>query len=329
MLHRKVLRLTFILSVVSLCVGSAFAANQKLHGHITAAAVHAKLLHSLSTTTTLNLQIGLPLKNQDALKTLLEQLYDPTSPEYHQYLNPEQFAERFGPTEQDYQKVMEFFTANGFTITGTHSNRIVLDISGSVDAIQKTFHVNMGVYQYPTEARTFYAPDVAAMVSGLSVPILDVAGLDNFAPPRPMNLKKIPLNQVKANTTGSGPNGLFAGNDFRAAYAPGVSLNGSGQTVGLFEFGPYYSNDITTYENQFGLPHVPITNVLLDGVSGVPTSSDDTGEESLDIEMDVCMAPGASRLMVYEGNNPDDILSRIATDNQAKQISLLVWLASI
>lgn len=194
-----------------------------------------------------------------------------------------------------------------------------MDVSGSAEEIEKIFHVIINLYQYSPDHRIFYAPNAAATIDSLDVPISDVIGLDDFAPPRPIDLKK-PKPGEKPETTGSGPGGLFIGRDYRAAYADGVSLDGSGQVVGLFEFGPYWSNDVISYENQAGLPHPKITNVLLDGFSGVPGASEDVGEESLDIENVIAMAPGAS-FIVYEGNSAVDILSRIASDNKAKQIS--------
>ena len=51
-----------------------------------------------------------------------------------------------------------------------------------------------------------------------------------------MSLKKIPLEKADPYVTGSGPGGYFIGKDFRAAYAPGVSLTGNGEVVGLLEF---------------------------------------------------------------------------------------------
>ena len=63
------------------------------------------------------------------------------------------------------------------------------------------------------------------------------------------------------------------GNDFRAAYVPDTTLNGSGQIVGLLQFDGYTASDITYYENQAGLPNVTLTNVLIDGASGLPSGS--------------------------------------------------------
>src|SRR6266699_5541012 len=91
--------------------------RQVLHGHIPAAARPLQPIDRLASTKHLDLVIALPLRNRTALAGLLEQLYDPASPGYHQYLTPEQFAERFGPTDTDYQSVIAFAKGNGLAVT--------------------------------------------------------------------------------------------------------------------------------------------------------------------------------------------------------------------
>jgi hypothetical protein len=54
------------------------------------------------------------------------------------------------------------------------------------------------------------------------------------------------------------------------------------------------------------------------GYSGVANA---VAEVSLDIELIIAMAPGLSKVLVYEGSNPYDVFNKIATDNSAKQIS--------
>jgi hypothetical protein len=312
------------------------AAMQILPGHVPAAVARLQPVENLAGSQRLNLAIGLPLRNGEALTNLLQQIYDPASTNYHRYLTPGQFTKRFGPTEQDYQAVVAFAKANGFTVTGTHPNRMLVDVSGTVTNIEKAFHVKMHRYQHPTEARTFYAPDAEPSLN-LTVPVLHIGGLDTFNVPCPL-FKATPINAVSgkalagaasaANTvpaSGSGPIGLYMGNDFRAAYAPHVSLTGSGQTVALFELDGYYPNDITTYENYAGLPGVPLSNVLVDGFSGPPGANN--VEVALDIEMVVSMSPRLSKIVVYEGLNDGndaiitDMLNLIATDDSASQIS--------
>jgi subtilase family serine protease len=55
----------------------------------------------------------------------------------------------------------------------------LLDVTGSVANIEKVFHLTMRVYQHPTEARTFYAPDVEPSLD-LAVPVLNIGGLNNY-----------------------------------------------------------------------------------------------------------------------------------------------------
>ena len=141
---------------------------------------------SLPATNRLDLAISLPLRNQAALDRLLAEISDPASTNYHRYLTPEQFTERFGPTEQDYQSLINFAKMNGLTVTATHPNRALLDVSGSAATIEKVFHVTLRMYRHPTENRTFYAPDREPSID-FDITILHVAGLDNFALPRPVS----------------------------------------------------------------------------------------------------------------------------------------------
>jgi subtilase family serine protease len=296
---------------------------QVVKGHIPTATARLQPVDRLASSKRLDLAIGLNLRNRPALTNLLRDIYDSASPNYRHYLTPEQFAAMFGPTEQDYEAVIAFASANGLTVTGRHSNRMLLDVSGSVADIEKAFYMKMLVYPHPTEARTFYAPDVEPSLD-LAVPVLRIVGLDNYLVPHPANLKAHPDGNPASPipNAGSGPGGSYQGNDFRAAYIPGVSLMGSGQALGLLELDGYYTNDIADYESRGGLPNVTVTNVLLDGFVGTPGSNN--SEVALDIELAISMAPGLSELVVYEAGpqgTGDSALNRMATDNLAKQLS--------
>ncbi len=338
--HLRAIRCA-VLMVVALCLGvltltaqtsspksgnaGTPATRKNLHGHVPAVVARLKPVSRLDGTTRLDLAIGLPLRNKEALTNLLQQICDPASPGFRRYLTPEQFTETFGPTEEDYQALVAFAKENGLTVNGTHPNRMLLDVKGSVADIEKAFQVTMRVYQHPTENRTFFAPDDEPSVpSGLSV--LDISGLNNYSRPHPQYILRPPnLPPSPTPNFGSGPNGNYMGYDFRAAYASDVTLRGSGQVVALVQFDGYFANDITAYESQAGLPNVPLQIVLLDGFDGMPTGNGGEVEVSLDIEMAISMAPSLSKVMVYEGNPnnffPNDVLSRIATDNFARQIS--------
>ncbi|MGD0350435.1 MAG: protease pro-enzyme activation domain-containing protein [Verrucomicrobiota bacterium] len=294
--------------------------RQMLHGHVPAIAARLSPVGSLPGTNRLNLAIGLPLRNREALTNLLRQIYDPASPNYHHYLTPKEFTERFGPTKKDYQTVIAFAKAQGLRVTATHPDRVLLDVNGSVADIEKALHVAMRVYQHPTEKRLFHAPDVEPSLD-LAVPILSISGLDDYSLPRP-RLQVAPLanTQKVSPNAGSGPSGTYMGKDFRAAYVPDSSLNGSGQMVGLLQFDGYNPSDITYYESQAGLPSVTLSNVLIDGATGTPSGSGGEVEVCLDIEMAISMATNLSKVVVYIAPNPspwEDILSRMTYDTNS------------
>ena len=254
--------------------GAQGVGSQVLHGHVPPAIARFQLqpMGLLPATNRLHLAIGLPMRNQAALDKLLAQIYDPASTNYHHYLTPGQFAERFGPTEQDYQALIAFAQSNGLTVKATYPNRLLLDVSGSVATVEKVFHVTLRTYQHPVEDRPFFAPDTDPAID-FNIPILHVGGLDNYAIARPASLKKnSPINRPAgvALASGSGPSSQYMGKDFRAAYAPGVTLNGAGQIVGLLEFEGFYSNDIATYETMAGIPPITILTNLVNGFSGTP-----------------------------------------------------------
>jgi uncharacterized repeat protein (TIGR03803 family) len=313
----RIIVLTFWLTAMAIipCV----SAGQLLHNQVPSVVKSLPPVDHLDGSTRLRLAIGLPLRHPEILTNLLRDLYDPASPRFHQYLTAAQFADQFGPTAEDYQAVQHFARAHGLTVAGTHSNRTLLDVTGAVADIENALHVRMRIYKHPTEPRNFYAPDTDPSLD-LDTPVLSISGLDNFVLPRPMNLKSSNSSPL-ADVTGSGPSGYFLGGDFRAAYAPGVALNGAGQSLGLFELDGYYPGDISDYEILAKLPSVALTNILLDGFSGTPGS--ENIEVALDIDMAICMAPGLFQVMVYEGSGstPNDILNRMATDNQARQLS--------
>jgi len=316
-----VCRLLLLVFLVCFSATFARAAGRTFHGHVPPAVRSLTPLRSLDPAQHLGLVITLPLRNPEDLTNLLQSLYDPAGTNYRHFLTTEQFTERFGPVPADYQKVADFMTSHGLAVTHTYANRVLLDVDGSVADVERTFHVNLHVFNHPTESRTFFAPDADPALD-VDLPVLDVDGLDNFVLPRPASLKLTPAGKpgTARPNNGSAPDGSsYIGSDFRTAYLPGVTLNGTGQVVALFELDGYFPTDITTYEGLANLPNVPLTNILLDGYDG--SANNNNIEVALDIDMAICMAPGLTGVLVYEGTEPNDVLNQMAIDNRAKQLS--------
>jgi subtilase family serine protease len=268
-------------------------------------------------TQQIHLAIALPMRNQAGLEALIAQIYDPKSPLYRHYLTVSEFADRFGPAPADYQKALGYFRAAGFQIAGPSANRYLIDAVGNVRNIERVFHVKMGLYQHPTEARQFFAPDREPTVD-VDVPLLAVEGLDNFELPKPRLMQA----SVRATRTGSGPQGYFIPSDIRAAYRGKSKLTGAGQSLGLMELEGYNLSDVQHMFQKFGQPLKP--NVVAISTDGSPTTCGkhcDDGEQVLDIEYAIGMAPNLRRVQVYVANSALSVLNRMASDNTSAQLS--------
>jgi subtilase family serine protease len=315
---------TILLSAIALTSATAHAQRPALTTHVPVEVSSriAPLVGHLAADQRLSLALSLPLRNQSELEDLLHQIYDRQSPSYHHYLSVQEFTERFGPAASDYAAVVQFAESNGLTVIDKPANRMVLDVEAPASIIEKAFHVSLNLYQHPTAARTFYAPDREPTVD-LDIPLLHITGLDNVSIPRPKYVEGAENELTKRNATGSGPSGSFLGSDLRAAYYGSGSLKGAGQIVGIFAYRGVELSDIETYFNNAGQSlNVPINGISVNGASlSCPPSSCNDTEQSLDIEQAISMAPGMQELDFYVGKTDVSIFDQMASDNAAKTIS--------
>ena len=309
-------------------------AQSLLTRHVRQAAVNgqAQYLNPLPATQSLRLDLVLPLSNRAGLKIFLNEVSDPTSPFYRHFLSVSEFTARFGPSQADYDAVVRYATAYGLTVYGGSREARDVQVEGSVANIEAAFHVNMGVYQHPTETRTFYASDQEPTVD-LPFPLWHISGLDNYSIPQPLLVKKSeyakangvdPKTVVSHATTGSGPSASYLGSDMRAAYAGGTARTGAGQTLGLFE---YYGTDLTDLQtyykniNQSDYYDKVVKKITLFSTDGTSTSCEyskgrtgcDDTEQTLDMTQALGMAPGLAHLVMYIGSTDTAILSAMVS----------------
>jgi len=290
---------------------------------------------------TLQMSVGLAMRNQDQLDVLLHDLYDPSSLNYHHFLSVDEFAQQFGPTSAQQQAVIDYLTQQGFSVTQTYPNRLLIDFSGSESLAEQVFGVKIYDYLSPYGRRFFANANVPALPAYIASYVTYVGGLDNanqFYHP-PFVSHQTPKIDPKAGSNcpaagqsgggGSGGGGIFGGSTSQVAYIPSqfakaynydglhnAGLQGEGQTVGVFELDGYSQSDVQTYTQCFGGGNVPIQNVILDGYNGQPGAG--AIEVELDMEVILSMAPKLAKLLVYEAPNTtqgyNDEFARIVSD---------------
>ncbi len=273
----------------------------------------------------LQVDLVLPLRDPAGLKAFLADIYNPKSPNYHQFLTPTEFTARFGPTADDYDTVLRFAKTYGFEVVGGSRDGMLVQVKGSVSNIEAAFHVNMRTYQHPTENRTFYSPDREPTLD-LPFNLWHISGLDNYSIPKPLLVNKNdyaaahgiqPEQVVSHATTGSGPSASFLGSDMRAAYYGSGPLTGAGQNLGLLEYYGTNLTDLTTYfTNVHQTNNVPITLLSTDGTStSCSYPKCDDGEQNLDMTQAIGMAPGLASLTMYVGSTDTAMISAMTTHN--------------
>jgi len=281
----------------------------------------------LASGQIMNLNLVLPLSDPDGLKSFLSEVYDPNSASFHKFLTPTEFTAKFGPSQAQYDAVVQFAVSSGFTVTGGSRDAMDVQVRGPVSAVESAFHVHLRTYQHPTESRQFYAPD-SEPTTDLAFSLWHVSGLDNYSIPHRLLERRsdyaaahgIDVKDVASHaTTGSGPSASFLGSDMRAAYYGTGTLTGAGQNLGLFEYEGTDLADLTTYyKNVKQTNNVPVSVISTDGTSTscVYTRAggdcDDT-EQTLDMTQALGMAPGLASLVMYVGSTDTAIIGAMTT----------------
>ena len=238
-----------VMTVIGLSAGTlpSLPAPQvvALAGTLPQGLAQAQVSGNASADQQLQLSISLPLRSSALLKMMLRNMYDPTSPEYHQYLSPATFSLWFAPTQATVNRVTSWLKAQGLHVGSVASNHLLVDASGSVAQVDQAFQVQ--IKNYNLNGKSFYAPDRNPLLpTSISDAIQGINGLDNMATWQP---------RLQPNVPATGPAGGFTPSELRTAYdfngIIGNGDQGDGQTVAIFELDGYKSSDITNYESHY------------------------------------------------------------------------------
>ncbi len=300
--------------------GQAAPKFKRLHGHIPRAVASASDGGKLDESKELPITVSLELSDPTALSREIVEIYRPGGAKFHQFLKPAEFHARFGPSQEQVRQVTDYLKQQGLQAV-SHDGGLLVHAIGTAAQLNAAFHTEIHQFQ-DAKGRSYHAPK-----SELEIPenlaIQGVHGLQSLTLAH--NHLRTQASSPKSATTraATGPSGGFSPDDIRKAYNVPASLDGSGQSLALFELDGYSGSDITAYESKFGLPATPLQDVLVDSASG--GAGGGAGEVTLDIELMIALAPKASKILVYEGPNSDtgslDVYAKIANDNLAQSVS--------
>jgi uncharacterized protein (TIGR03437 family) len=236
---------------------------------------------------------------QAALEQLLAQQQDPSSPNYHQWVTPEQYAARFGLSPGDIATIVSWLQSEGLKVNGVARGRHWIAFTGTAELIDSAFRT--AIHRYDVEGETHFAnasePSLPAALAGV---VSGFQGLDDFYP-RPMH-RFVPAGDPAYNSSSGAhylaPDDFATIYDLNPLYTAGI--DGTGQRIAIIGDTDVDLADIQNFRRRFNLPANDPQVVLYGPDPGM--SSKSLGEADLDLEWSGAVARNATIVYVYSKN---------------------------
>jgi subtilase family serine protease len=246
---------------------------------------------------------------QAALDNLVAAQQNPSSPLYHQWLTPDQFAAQFGVADADLAAVQSWLEQQGFSIDSVSRSRNRIFFSGNAGQVASAFGAPLHYYKGPTETTTHFAPSADLSVpAALSSSVLAITNLSDFRPRSHLKLRGPKGSQPRFTSSQTGNHYLTPGDvatiyNITPAYNSGYT--GSNQSLAIVGQSAISLTDISNFQTAVGIAgKTPIiTLVPNSGASEVYAADSDEAESDLDLEYSSTIAKGAQVYFVYVGNS--------------------------
>jgi subtilase family serine protease len=287
---------------------------------------------------TTSFDLALTQRHQAALRAYIASLSNTGSANYHHYLTPAQYAQRFGAPAAAVSALRTYLRGFRLRVTSLSAGHDVMRVVGATPDIARAFDAPLETVRLNNGALDAHFTTTATLPEALAKDVSAVAGLDTVAPLTTDLVVNHDVASVATATTcpaaGSSttttPNSVGGYTVQQQAALYGLSTawaagdTGVGQTIGIYELATYDTSDANTYFSCYGLSPT-VTSLSVDGG---PTTADNANnapdEATLDVEESAALAPGA-KLEVYQGTNnasgPTDIYTQMASDDTATIIT--------
>jgi subtilase family serine protease len=333
-----------------------------LRGHMIKALTPDRDLGIVEDAKPLRLYLNLQRSaaQQKDLDTLISEQQNPASPNFHKWLTPEQFGERFGVAQSDINEITHWLGTQGFEVTSVAKNASVINFTATAGGVNHTFHAQLhywniagGRYAAPASE-----PAIPAALAGV---VSGIAGLNQI----PAHKHHTPIHQerydaethkwysvepagAEAASTQShfhASNGAYdmTPQDFYTIYNVNPTFNagnrGAGSTIGIIGSGPFNygtvsggnaggtatGGDVVTFRKLFGIT-TPLNLQIQHGSANFPCiggGGDDSAESALDVEWSSALAPAATIIFNDCQDTSDTFLTEVQALVDANQADVI------
>jgi len=252
-----------------------------------------------SPDTSMSLVVTLQRPNPQGEQSLIDQLYNPDSPQFGQFLTVDQFAAAFGVPAATVAGATAWLTSTGLSLDSVSAAGDQLSVHGT--AAQISALISTPIHRYSWSGGTFLANTAAPIVPyGLGITnVIGLNTLQHFS--LPAGTQQSGCLTSRTCVGGTTPSDLWSVYQQGSRYQgqnQGLAIFGEGQTSGVL-------SDLRAFESHFGLPQIPVT---VKHPAGDSDFADDSGhsEWNIDTQASTGMAPMASNLTLYFGQDLSD-----------------------
>ncbi|WP_437657825.1 S53 family peptidase [Sorangium sp. So ce1182] len=260
--------------------------------------------------------MGFPIRNSGRLEQAIQEIYDPESPRFRQYLTPEAWIDAYAPRELDVHLVKLWLEEQGFQVNFTATNRLLIQFTGTVAQFNEAFETELRVFERENPQAGNPPFDVFGSLEQLTVPTwvserttgiitADLAASTKPLPAEGGDIVSEPPGDVDRGFT---PAQIAAAYDLDDLYELGFT--GQGVKLGVTIGATFKLKDLQSFWRSFGLQRANPEIVL----TMEPVSTRYT-ESTLDVQWSAGLAPGAD-VVVYQGPDARNT-SMVYTFNEA------------
>jgi len=263
---------------------------------------------------------------QKALNRLLAQQQDPASPNYHRWLTPAEYADRFGLSRADINRITTWLKSQGFTILSVGSGRNMVIFGGTAAQVENAFKTQ--IHRYEVDGEQHFANSTPVMIpAALNGIVTGIRGLHDFRPKPFLRTRAFRGIDRPApdyyDVKWQFPN-FLAPADINTIYDIPSDLDGTGQTIAIVGDSDIFEADIDDFRKGFGLSNTNLGCTVSGsspGPAGVitacngtnfqyapvgtdtpPNVNGDVTEADLDVEWAGSIAPKAKIIFVNAPN---------------------------
>ena len=235
-------------------------------------------------------------EQQAAFESLLTALQDPSSPQFHHWLTPDQIGQKYGPAASDIATISQYLQNHGFHVDEVSRDHLAITFGGSAGQIEAAFHTEIHNLQVNGQAHIANMTD-PKIPEALTPVVVGVKALHNFFPrpqhkvgsivrrnsngtwerigapavdakaetksaPAPANARHLESPDFDGGPSGGSEIEDISPYDFATIYNvlplwnASTPIDGTGQKIAIAGTSKIIASDVTTFRSAFGLPTI-------------------------------------------------------------------------